>query len=114
MKKLLLTQIAFMLIFLFCLPQAKAQANVHPIKSKTVVYTLKKQHEQNGLTAQQAVDIDKLLNSKKGILSSVTHAANRTVTVLVEGTFPHEIIKELLGSMFKMDVESIQVTENTN
>lgn len=112
-KKILFVKIAALLAFMFSGALANAQENT-PVKSKTVVYTIKKQAEKSGLTAQQAIDIDKLLNSKKGILSSVTNVTSRTVTVLVEGSFPPETIQRLIMDLFKLEVESYHVTENTN
>ncbi|HXB41813.1 MAG TPA: hypothetical protein VNZ49_14830 [Bacteroidia bacterium] len=105
--------LALFCIFLFLSKNSPAQTTALPEKSlKTVVYKIKKRGEQNSLSAKQVIDIDKLLVSKKGILSSVTNGANRTVSVKLESNFPEEEIKKLLGSIFNLEVESFETIDN--
>ena len=104
--------LAFFISFLFLAQNATAQLSVPKEKTiKTAVYKIKKHGDQNSLTAKEAIDIDKLLVSKKGVLASTTNIANRTVSVKLEDNFPAEEIKKLLAEAFKFEVESFEVTD---
>lgn len=110
-KKLFLAKAFFLFIFLLALSPLKAQtASAANDKNKTVVYLL---NDHTALTAQKAVEIDKTLISKKGILSSSTNVQARTVTVKVQDTFPEEEIKKLLASVLHIEVRSYKILNTT-
>jgi len=113
MKKLLFAQIAFIVAFFFFSITGNAQVASTTAAMKTVIYKIRKPDEQKSLTPQQVIDIDKLLASKKGIISSNTNGVNRMVSVKMETNFPEEEIKKLLGSVFKLEIESYEVVDNS-
>lgn len=94
---------------------AYSQASVHTNNggTKTVVYKIKKQAEQNPLTPKMASDIDKQLSSKNGIISAATNSTRRTVSVQMNKDLPEEEVKKILISVFKLEVESYETTDNT-
>jgi len=113
--KLLLAKIAFLLIFIFTLQPGYSQVNsqLNNSNTKTVVYKIKKIDEQKGLSTQMVIDIDKLLASKKGIISSNTNGATRVTTVKMEANFPEGEIAKALGNIFKLEIESYELIDNS-
>jgi hypothetical protein len=110
-KKLFFAKVLFLFFFLLALNPLEAQtASPGNDKSKTVVYML---NERQTISAQQAIEIDKTLASKTGIFSSSTNAQAHTITVKVQDTFPEKNIKELLASVFKLEVKSYKTTDTT-
>ncbi len=109
-----LSLLALLFGLLFFAKNGTAQTNARSEKNqKTVVYKIKKQGEQKTLTTNQVIEIDKLLISKKGVLSSTTNGATRLVTVKVGSDFPEVEINKILRSVLHLEVESFEITDNT-
>lgn len=102
-----------LLLVMFSTGVTHAQTNTTNKSSKTVIYKITKHGDHAPLSPQTVIDIDKLLVSKKGIISSTTNSQAYTISVKMDGNFPEEEIKKLLGYSFKLEIESYNVIDNT-
>jgi len=113
-KILSLSKIKLLVAFFFALTSAKAQTSNHgSAGSKTVSFKIKKKCESPFLTPKEVIDIDKLLVSKKGILACNTNGKTWMVSVKMENNFPEAEVKNLLGDVLKLEIESYELIDNS-
>ena len=97
--------------FLFVSKNGFAQADLNSnAKTKTVVYKIARHSERDVITGAQAVEIDNLFASKKGIISSKTNAATRLTTVVMTSDFPEGEVKKLYKTLH-VEIESLEITD---